>query len=814
MERRNVSIATVGLTLLLMSCTGGVRACGTTDQGTPASATVTAGVTSSGAGKLGESPKSAQTPAATQPSSTTAPPAAPPPGLGTLGDLPKIAPTPAGTTDVAAAALARQVLAGDAGSLPALLRAIDLAGFTIQHAGVTVQAPSAASQGIVFQAWEVQALNKLMRDKLVTSFGQAAALFATMTKETATVPFETLMYEGLRTNAAAKNQALRFWARFIAELGFQGPGAYDLLSNDPLTNVNMDAVQIAFIFKRLGGDLAAFARDRAPKPAKAPAVQPAVWTGGTASLVFASHRSPAPLTNRNVRSAPWDDEAGSSPCSLEGVAKEVSDIGAAADNFGFGQLMTRLEEKWGVEAAGKLAKATGVANMALVYVKLAATKALFNAKIEMDGAGPPLTRTQSTTANGARRKLTVTVKMDSSNAQWVNCLRPMINRMGLDFDMPNAGPVADAEVDWELVRPRPSTLGGVTYGIVQFVGGDPVHGGSNTTDALGRATGTDNKTNRLGQATIDIEGIKQRRAVAPSAQKVSKEAMVYAHVKLKPASLYQDLKDAVIRSGFSFDPLSGVVTMPAELMYRTNWLFGAGLAFEVIDWSQGFAGSIIVTEKGRNAAEKPGGADDFGFWNMSASYKDERTLTVTGSSEMSPYVPEVGFATATLNVSVNTVNAERYRCDSEGIVVCGERLQLRKHRLNGGTQRNSLSLNATSQQDRAVIVRIFADGHYELRISLDAEPQVGAFTAAKDKINGITCAIETITKDGPSKSKNRSIGNLLVTGVLDPNNPRVLKGQQILTDHFVQPKRPESDGCLSGNFRIGTTITVQWELAI
>jgi len=233
MERRNVSIATVGLTLLLMSCTGGVRACGTTDQGTPASATVTAGVTSSGAGKLGESPKSAQTPAATQPSSTTAPPAAPPPGLGTLGDLPKIAPTPAGTTDVAAAALARQVLAGDAGSLPALLRAIDLAGFTIQHAGVTVQAPSAASQGIVFQAWEVQALNKLMRDKLVTSFGQAAALFATMTKETATVPFETLMYEGLRANAAAKNQALRFWARFIAELGFQGPGAYDLLSNDP-----------------------------------------------------------------------------------------------------------------------------------------------------------------------------------------------------------------------------------------------------------------------------------------------------------------------------------------------------------------------------------------------------------------------------------------------------------------------------------------------------------------------------------------------------------------------------------------------------
>ncbi len=133
-------------------------------------------------------------------------------------------------------------------------------------------------------------------------------------------------------------------------------------------------------------------------------------------------------------------------------------MGAGLDNFVYGHLMARLEEKWGFAEAKTISKATGVANMALAYLKLAATMALFNAEVTMDGAGPPLTRTRSTTENGARRTLTVTVNMDHSNAQWVNCLRPMINRMGMDFDVPNAGPVADAGVNWELVRPRPSTV--------------------------------------------------------------------------------------------------------------------------------------------------------------------------------------------------------------------------------------------------------------------------------------------------------------------------------------------------------------------
>jgi hypothetical protein len=432
----------------------------------------------------------------------------------------------------------------------------------------------------------------------------------------------------------------------------------------------------------------------------------------------------------------------------------------------------------------------------------------------MDGAGPPLTRTQSMTTNGAQRKLTVTVRMDHSKGQWVNCLRPMINRMGMDFDVPNAGAVADAEVNWELIRPRLSTVGGVRYGIVQFVGSDPVHVAGNI-------------TNKEGQSSIDIEGIKQRQEISPSAQQVRKQAQVYAHVKLKPASMYQDLKDAFINSGLSLnplngiptvDPLGGIVTMPAELMYRTNWLFGGGLTFDVIDWSQGFTGSIIAIEQGRMDRQKGGGRDAFGFWSMSATYRDQRTLTVTGSSEMSPYIPEIGFAQATLDVGVDTDNVEQYQCTVEAISKCGDYWKapgLRRVSSDGGSQRNRLSIGGTTQQLRAVFIKIFADGHYDITISLDSEPQVGEFTTTKDTfIDNAACTLQTITQNGPSKGSNRRFNNLVtVTGVLDPANPRVLKGNQILKDFWVDHRRAAADGC-QGSARINTTITISWELAI
>jgi len=714
----------------------------------------------------------------------------PPPasGPGTLGELPKSAPIPMGTTDNAAAVLAKQVLAGDAGSLPALLRAIDLAGFTIQHDGATVQAPSGVSQGIAFQAWEVQAIDKLMRDRLETSFGEVAALFASTTTETASIPFEILMYEGIRTNATGTNAALRFWAQFIIELGWQGPYAYDLMSDNTLTNVTVDAVQTAFIFKRLSADLAVFANNHSPTPLKARSLRTGVRAAGTAS----------------------------SPCTTEGIKQEIMDWNAAVISTGFAELMGYLEKIAGLAAGEKLGKIAGISNLALTYLKLVATKAMFTAKVEMDG-GPPLKRTTKTTTDGERKTLTATVTMDDTNAQWVNCLRPAINAMGLDFDLPHAGAVRGAEINWRLVRPRPKVLAGgtVDHGIVQFVGGDPVHAAGNI-------------TNDLGQSTFDIEGVRQPKAISPTAKEVKKEAMVYADVILKPANMYQDIKDAVTNSGFSyfnFGSLDGVITMPAELLYRTRWMFGRGYEFEVIDWSVGFTGSIIVTEKGKTTEVKPTGPDaaGSGFWTMNASYNDRRTMNITGSPQMDPYYPGDKYASALLDVSTTTDNKQIYRCDGYARPMCGDPW-------DGGTRlvdqnfsvHNELSISPaeTFQQDRSVRVKIFPDGHYEISFYLDAEPQVGSYSATTNPfLDGRTCTLQTITESGVSNDENRgSTGWMTVKGFLDPDNPNRLKGSQELTDyefwvHNTPPKILFS-GCLVSKYQYETTMTVEWDLAI
>ena len=713
----------------------------------------------------------------TSSSSTTLPGPVPPPasGLGTLGELPKSAPTPMGTTDNAAAVLAKQVLAGDAGSLPALLRAIDLAGFTIQHDGVTVQAPSGVSQGIAFQAWEVQTIDKLMRDRLAISFGEVAALFALTTTETASVPFETLMYEGIRTNATGTNAALRFWAQFIIELGWQGPYAYDLMSDNTLTNVTVDAVQTAFIFKRLSGDLAAFANNHSPTPLKARSLRAAVRAAGTAS----------------------------SPCVIEGVKTEIMDWSAAGINFGFGELMEYLDGA-GLDAAGKIGKITGISNMVLAYVKLAATKALFTAQVEMNG-GPPLKRTKSTSTDGERRTLTATVTMDSTNAQWVNCLRPAINVMGLDFDLPNAGAVPDAEINWRLVRPRPKVLAGgtVDHGIVQFVGGDPVHAAGNI-------------TNSLGQSTFDIEGVRQPKAISPTAKEVKKEAMVYADVILKPANMYQDIKDAITSTNFGFSFLDGVITLPAELLYRTRWMFGRGYEFEVIDWSQGFTGSIIITEKGKKTERE----SYYDRWaESSGSYEDQRTLDITDTIDSHPYDPDIGYAIASLSASITTINTEKLRGDQYRIFEDGINASCSAVESHDWS-RNDLSIEETLQQGD-VSVDIFPDGHYEIYITAPPETQVGKFANSSDKLplrNGPNwpCNFDTFEETGESHSTTRQFWRTKVGGTLDPNNPNRLKGSQVSTDYYVGvgPFLGPNRVLGYGGVRIDTTVTIEWDLGI
>jgi len=53
---------------------------------------------------------------------------------------------------------------------------------------------------------------------------------------------------------------------------------------------------------------------------------------------------------------------------------------------------------------------------------------------------------------GERRELTAKVRLDTGSGQFANCLRPMLNQLGLDFDMPPDGALEGATVEWKLVE--------------------------------------------------------------------------------------------------------------------------------------------------------------------------------------------------------------------------------------------------------------------------------------------------------------------------------------------------------------------------
>ena len=46
------------------------------------------------------------------------------------------------------------------------------------------------------------------------------------------------------------------------------------------------------------------------------------------------------------------------------------------------------------------------------------------------------------------KTVVATVTMDIGKGQWVNCFRTMMNLAGLDFNLPNDGPVKDAGIRW------------------------------------------------------------------------------------------------------------------------------------------------------------------------------------------------------------------------------------------------------------------------------------------------------------------------------------------------------------------------------
>jgi hypothetical protein len=503
------------------------------------------------------------------------------------GQLPEPLRKPGGTPDEVAAALAKSVAAGDDQSMPALLAALMTAGFGIRDNEGAVTQTVDPGQGLIFEAWEIAAMAKMYGEGRTVELSYLTGALKSV-PELKEAPLEQIILDGIRKQASSRHPELRFWARFITELGRHSHEPYDLLSSEK--NIRIDAIQSALILRRVAGDIYVLAQ-RSNK-----------------------------IASNKIRYA---HAFQSQPCRQSDMEATINDIRATALTSGFGGLLSWVESRIG--SSGDLLKSYGkfmnVANILLAYAKFIATYAALETEITI--SNPPLVRITSV-GSGQSRQLTAKVSMNIGKWQQVNCFRWLLNAgTGLDFNLMNDGPLEGVGVNWHIVEGGFADAyrsGDLSQQIVQFKGTGPRIQDAGTYAGIPGQGGvpvgnlTETKTDSQGNARILLEGAYRRNYIPKPHTPVMKKAIVMTTIKLKGG----DIKgDAVDVAGHL---LGGLLTLPAELLYRTDWASTARIEVPVKDWEpcQGqWTGTITytVTSKregsGENAANKSSWKEEF-----------------------------------------------------------------------------------------------------------------------------------------------------------------------------------------------------------
>jgi hypothetical protein len=449
-------------------------------------------------------------------------------------------------------AMAVQVLAGGETGLAALLGAVSASGIWVRDGmlddPVVVEAVEPA-QGMTLEAGEVLASMDLVERGGSMSLQELADAI-----DPQLVPVfgsegpgaVEVMLGDLATAADSSVSTVKFWARFVVELGRQAEHGYDLLARIDLDKAQLNAVQATLLLTRLGGGLAAIG---AVNGVVAPSaeVQESSFLGGAALTS---------LTHTILRQA-------GNPCDRLFVNPGVDLMGGLVGS-------NLMQQAWGwfMESQTDLISAENVgrsyqaANAILALVKLLMYLAAFKMTVEVEG-GPPLVRTKTTRA-GERRTLTATLRYDTGDAAYLNCFRPYLNAAGVDLNLPPDGPIADTSVEWsflegdDLVRYYSLRQGG---------------------NAVVTTTGSDGKT-RTG-----IEGIPQDYVIPGSAPPIDKWAFILVNPILVTPGVWNDLMSAIgtMLSGIGALPF---ITVSELAMRGFGGFFARKYEVPVTDWAR------------------------------------------------------------------------------------------------------------------------------------------------------------------------------------------------------------------------------------
>lgn len=674
--------------------------------------------------------------------------------------------------DELAAALARELSDYEKDNLPLLMTALQRAGFFIinDKQKTLYQPTSGTGMGLAFYDFEVAGMYKLSRRGIVSSVEKMAAKMGKETPELPPARIAELMLRDLKTAANSSNRAVRFWARLIVELGKNSSVPVDLLAtNSPSAPINI--IQASLWERRLIGDIIAFAEQNSARnfrlapPKNSNRVE---FLNASYSPVFAA------------------------PCQTTEVEGLVMDAASLGITTAHGQFLDAVKDTLstkGQETLGKISNGLFLVNLALGWAKLAA--ALTSIKAEMKIADPmPLERTKNAD-EGQTRLMTARLWTEVGNKQFLNCVRLAMNTAtGLDFSMPNEGPLAQRDVSWELT------------GAASFAGqGSSKSGKFDNFVNLKAPEGADRDPSKQisddnGESQMNIVGAPKiptviNKPVVP----VRKKAKVKVSVALKAKKDFEqnfiDLGGAVI--GTLMGGALGVLGSLPEIGFRMKFDV-RNLTVPVKDWelcTADWAGTIDYLRVFKTAYSVNSGG------RKGTRTIDERTEATfvlnPRSREMPPDTPPLP-----ADAYVSVKNSDIFEGTGEADVCCNNK----EAKDAGARIREKIEVEMDTQTKAKVDINL--SGNFLLSI-FPTFLDYSVFVGTKRRSFTVSESACPVDEDQTAESTTEENVNMLLDGLRDTKTNRRLSN----TGEGVE----ELTGTETFDHPRGGTVTYIWSLA-
>lgn len=718
------------------------------------------------------------------------------------GELPQPLALPSGNSDQTAAILAQKILARNNESVSALMTALQFAGFFItdKTGKILLAPPDGKGLGLTINGWEIASAAKMLGEGKKTSVQNLNNGLKSIPYFSQHENIASLMLEDIRNNAGnSRNQFVKNFSRLIIELG---KNKTDAAKQTEETEIN--AVQHLLMMRRLYGDL--WARAERWKMRTGTAQTENRGEVRFSKMSFSTsekQNSYLEILNENplkfnFQSVSEDTPQQQIPCRMDGNAPTVMDAGATVSSETYGKILDLLEDLYEDTPTGtalqKFAMYQSIANTLLAYAKFVQTYAALETKIILEDA-PPLIRTKNTIP-GARKPLRAEVRMNIGNWQMYNCVRLAINvTLGVDFATVNDGPIGDVGVTWHLdeggARDRYSNSTGLDNSAEQIVGitqdGKRIQDAGTGTREIGKANYT--KTDDKGIARVILEGSPQRNAKIGRVSEVSKQAVVRTTIKMKAGEIKGDMVDVI---GQALGGVGGLLTMPAELIYRSDWASTADLTVPVIDWEEcsgGWNGTITITRKRKDSSEVKNQkgvrtTTDFARTSFDESYtatvkiENARAVSTNGVNGQNKQF-NAGF----IPIKADTiVSSKIVRADEKQSFYYDNCGQLTTKRVLYEKNSDETSGDAATEAEG----NIFID---PMQIRFTIQLRIGGIAAKNTRINtretrGYCDPLDNKMTDTTSEATEEINWSAIDIddGTLDPNRPQLIEGSKSFTD--------------------------------